>query len=91
MHTKDPTLIANLCPALKNIAEAELQRGNIITETSTTWSFGDGITIWFMRQFAAHQVADPSVIYKRLVDPHDGFAEYVCESEKQVLICGLSI
>jgi hypothetical protein len=90
MHCKDPTLIANLCPALKKIAEAELQRGNVITETSTTWGFSGGVTVWFMRQFAPHQVTDTRIVYKRLADPHDGFAEYVCESEKQILICGLS-
>jgi hypothetical protein len=91
MHSKDPALVASLCPPLKKIAEAELQRGNVITETSTTWGFSGGITIWFKRQFAAHQVNDARVAYKRLVDPHDGFAEYVCENENQILICGLSI
>jgi hypothetical protein len=91
MHNKDLSLVERLCSELKAIAEAELERGNIITETSTTWTYDGGITIWFMRQFADHAIKDNRVELRRLDDPHDGYAEYVCESEKQVLICGLSI
>ena len=83
----EPEVINNLCPELHSIVEAELARGNVITETSTTWGLGGG-TVWFIRQFAPHSPGG-GVVYRRLVDPHDGFGEFVCQTHQQILVCGL--
>jgi hypothetical protein len=83
----ESAVINSLCPELRAIVEAELARGNVITETSATWGLGGG-TVWLMRQFAAHNPGG-GVVYRRLVDPHDGFGEFVCQSHRQILVCGL--
>jgi hypothetical protein len=84
----DHAVIQKLCPELRLLLEAELARGNRVNEASASWGLGNG-TVWLLHRAADH-VVPPGVEFRRLKDPRDGHAEYVCRAHGQVLVSGLS-
>jgi DNA-binding HxlR family transcriptional regulator len=83
-------LIDLLEPALAEIVKVEITAGNQVIQADRRWPCPGKINIHFRRRFmVVHPVNGITVLYHEDKDPHGPFAEYVCLSSGNSLVCSL--
>jgi hypothetical protein len=75
--------IAQLCPELRAILDAELAAGNSIAEVAEAWGLGVLLVLPFR---LTHAVSD-RITFRPVNDPHYWLAEYNCAEPKQFIAC----
>lgn len=82
----DKRALKRVCPELKQLLNAELENGNVVSETCDRWA--GWLLIWLEKPFVCSPSSLPTgVQYNEFNDPAYWKAEYVYEMAKQKLVC----
>ncbi len=84
----DPRHVAELCPELRTLLEAELAAGNRISDTHKGSPTPDAIYVALAMPFKlAPEVLPRGVVFREVNDPHWWKAQYEHVPTRHLLVC----
>lgn len=80
--------LADFCPELRGLLDAELAAGNAVAETHRGWNDPTAIVVLLAFPFRAKPETLPSgVVFREVNDPHWWLAEYAHSPTNHLLAC----
>ena len=88
MNTVDTERVAQLCPDLRPLLEAELAAGNSVVDTWAGWPHRDSLYIQLGSPFRVRPERLPEgVRFVAIEDPHYWKSEFVCDRTHHAIAC----